>query len=155
LLFFAAQIGQATTPGDKLVRLSWRGRLAPGIAAIALVSPVALATQLTPDGRGVGTHEQLGWTPCWALQRWNRPCPTCGMTTAWAYAVRGDALAAVDANAGGAVLLVATLATAGWLAVAAATGRLVGGMPRPRMMAWLATAWLVVTLVDWARRLAE
>jgi hypothetical protein len=77
------------------------------------------------------------------------------MTTAWAYAVRGDALAAVDANAGGVLLLVTTLIAAGWLAIAAVTGRLLGGWPRPRTIAWLATAWLVVTLTDWARRLAE
>jgi hypothetical protein len=155
LLFFAAQFGQATAPEDDAVRLPWRSRMAAGLAAIVLLGPVALATRLMPDSRGWGTHEQLGSTPCWAQRMWNRPCPTCGMTTAWAYAVRGDALAAVDVNSGGAVLLVATLATASWLAVAAATGRLVGGWPRPRTAAWLATTWLVVTLMDWARRLAE
>jgi hypothetical protein len=154
LLFFAAQIGQTGAPGDQSMRLSPRPRLLAGLAALVLIAPAALAARLEPDGRGWGTHEQIGWARCWVQQHWGRPCPTCGMTTAWAYAVRGDALAAVDANAGGATLLVATLVAAGWLAIAAVTGRLIGGWPRPRTAAWLATAWLVVTLVDWARRLA-
>jgi hypothetical protein len=76
------------------------------------------------------------------------------MTTAWAYAVRGDALAAVDANAGGAALLIATFGAAGWLSCGVVTGRLATGWLTPRRAAWLATAWLVVALVDWARRLA-
>jgi hypothetical protein len=154
LLFFAAQIGSTGKTCAQSPRLAPPGRVLAGLAALVLIALVALATRLEPDERGWGTHEQIGWARCWMQQHWGRPCPTCGMTTAWAYAVRGDALAAVDANAGGLVLLVATLMTAAWLAVGAVTGRMVGGWPRPRTATWLATAWLVVTLMDWARRLA-
>jgi hypothetical protein len=77
------------------------------------------------------------------------------MTTAWAYALRGDAFAAVNANLGGALLLVATFGGAAWLAAVAATGRPLGWPPQLRWVVVVATAWMVVTLVDWARRLAD
>jgi hypothetical protein len=134
-------------------RLTTRGRLIAAALGLALAAPVALATRLTPDPRGWGTHEQLGWARCWFREHVGRPCPMCGMTTAWAYAVRGDALAAVEANAGGAVLLATTVAAALWLAGVAATGRLAPARLRGRWIAAAATAWLVVTLLDWARRL--
>jgi hypothetical protein len=124
------------------------------VAALTLTAPVALATRLTPDARGWGTHEQLGFAGCWFRQWSGRACPTCGMTTAWAYAVRGEALAAVESNVGGVLMLVATVGTAAWLAMVAATGRPLGGRPRLRWAVWTGTAWLIVTLADWARRLA-
>ncbi len=139
---------------DHPQRLPARTRLVAAVAALMLAVPVALATRLTPDARGWGTHEQLGLAPCWFRQWSGRACPTCGMTTAWAYAVRGDALAAVESNAGGAVLLVATVGAAAWLVAVAATGRPLGGRPPLRWAVSAATAWLVVTLADWARRLA-
>ncbi len=37
---------------------------------------------LEPDGRGYGTHEQLGLKPCFPQAYWNFPCPGCGVTTA-------------------------------------------------------------------------
>ena len=122
---------------------------------LALVALIATATRLTPDPRGWGTHEQLGAAPCWFHQTTGHPCPACGMTTAWAYAVRGNALAAVNANAAGAILLLACMVASLWSLAAAATGRWLGRRPRVRTAVWLATAWLVVALADWARRWVE
>ncbi len=61
-------------------------------AALALVlcgAVLGLAAYLRPDGRGYGTHEQFGTGPCGFLMVTGYPCPTCGMTTAFALAVRG------------------------------------------------------------------
>jgi hypothetical protein len=77
------------------------------------------------------------------------------MTTAWAYAVRGNALAAVEASAAGTLLLLASLFASAWLLAVAALGGWLGGRPRPRTAAWVATAWLVVALAEWARRCVE
>ncbi|NBO19844.1 MAG: DUF2752 domain-containing protein, partial [Proteobacteria bacterium] len=38
---------------------------------------------LTPDARGLGTHEQLGLPPCGFYLWYGLPCPSCGMTTSW------------------------------------------------------------------------
>lgn len=131
---------------------------------LVLAAPVAVATRLTPDARGWGTHEQLGMAPC-SIRLWSgRPCPTCGMTTAWAYAVRGNAQAAVAANLGGALLLPATIVAAAWALASAIAGqwlfernlltrRLLGQSPA-RWILWISLAWLAATLADWARRLA-
>jgi hypothetical protein len=123
------------------------------VAALVLIAPAVLAARLTPDPRGWGTHEQLGWAPCRIRQWWDRPCPTCGMTTSWAYAARGNALAAVRTNAGGALMWMAVTASAVWLGAMSATGRRLGWPPAPRVALAVATAWLVVTLLDWLRRL--
>ena len=41
-----------------------------------------LLAGLDPDPRGLGTHEQLGMTPCSWPATLGMPCPTCGCTTA-------------------------------------------------------------------------
>ncbi len=56
---------------------------------------LGLASWLRPDEQGVGTHQQLGLPPCSLVQYGGIPCPTCGMTTAFASTVRGHWLAAV------------------------------------------------------------
>ena len=149
---------------DQPRRLSPHERLLAAILGLALAAPVALATRLTPDARGWGTHEQLGMAPC-RIRLWSgRPCPTCGMTTVWAYAVRGDAQAAVAANLGGTLLFAATVVAAAWALASAAAGRwLLGrrllagqlfGQTPARWILWISLAWLTATLADWARRLA-
>lgn len=152
LLTSAAFVRRRQTLVDHSQRLSPHARLFAAAAGLALVALVAPAATLTPDPRGWGTHEQLGMAPCWFRQATGRPCPMCGMTTAWAYAVRGNALAAVDANLGGTLLVVACAGGAAWSLAAATAGRLLGGRLRLQTAAWVATAWLIVTLADWARR---
>lgn len=99
------------------------GRLyAAGVAAAALAVLITAAS-LSPDGRNIGTHRQLGLPPCGFLSMTSLPCPTCGMTTAFAYTVRGQVLSAVRAQAGGFLLAIATAGVAllaGWTAL---TGR--------------------------------
>jgi hypothetical protein len=76
------------------------------------------------------------------------------MTTAWAYAARGDVPAALEASVGGTLLFAgAGLAVVG-LVVAATTGRSPLKRGSPKVALWVATAWLAVTVLDWVRRLA-
>lgn len=61
------------------------------IYATLLLSSSAVLTVarlLTPSPRGVGTHEQLGLPPCMFLKLTGIPCPSCGLTTSFAHAVR-------------------------------------------------------------------
>lgn len=99
------------------VRL-WGGLLLAGAAGV-----LGLAGWLHPDPRGFGTHEQLGTAPCGMLILTGYPCPTCGMTTAFAHAVRGQWWRAVCAQPAGFVFALATLAAGLYGAAALARGR--------------------------------
>ncbi len=95
-------------------------------AAIVLAGCLAilgLAVWLTPDPSGVGTHRQLGFPTCGLLLTTGLPCPTCGMTTAFALVVRGRLLAALNAQPFGAMLALATMVGAVLAAAAVWTGR--------------------------------
>src|SRR5262245_53791096 len=62
-----------------------------GALAIALVClmGLALAARLRPESAGHGTHMQLGLPACGWAAYFGKPCATCGMTTAWAWAAHG------------------------------------------------------------------
>lgn len=59
-------------------------------AALLLISSsvLAVASRLTPAVSGYGTHTQLGLPPCYFLLVTHLPCPSCGLTTCFAWAVR-------------------------------------------------------------------
>ncbi len=67
---------------------AWQARLLGAGMALTLAAPLVIAWWLQPDGRGWGTHHQLGMAPCGMLVSTGLPCPSCGMTTSFAHAVR-------------------------------------------------------------------
>lgn len=144
---------KATDPSGP-VRLSIRLRLTLAVAGVAGLVLLAVAGRLRPDPRGLGTHQQLGLPPCTFAWLFGRRCPSCGMTTSWAYAVRGKWGRAVEASAGGALLAAIALVAVPWLGVSAGRGRWLGGLPGDRTLAAVAVAVVIVTLVDWLCRLA-
>ncbi len=82
-----------------------------GCLALLLV-----AARLQPNPTGVGTHEALRHKPCEFLVRTGLPCPSCGMTTSFAWFVRGNFAASLWVQPMGFVL--AVLATAAfWVAL--------------------------------------
>lgn len=48
----------------------------------------AVALWLQPSAHGHGTHTQLGLPACPSVMIFDRPCPGCGLTTAFAWMVR-------------------------------------------------------------------
>ncbi len=70
--------------------------------AAALFAPIGIATFLSPDPRGYGTHEQLGLPPCGFRLVTGYPCPGCGGTTAFVLAVHGRFPAAFQVHVAGA-----------------------------------------------------
>ncbi len=118
------------------------------------VGVLAIAVYLKPDPRGVGTHEQLFPGPCGLLLTTGMPCPTCGMTTAFAHTVRGQWVKAFWVQPVGMLLC---LATAG-LAVVAASTILRGRWPRiwliERYPMSLLIGFLVLFFAGWAFKIA-
>lgn len=94
-----------------------QARIVAFIVLTACVAVFAVAAHLTPDPAGFGTHRQLGYAACLMPVLTGCPCPTCGMTTAFAYAVRGQLGPAFDAQPAG-FLIALVVALTG---VAAAT----------------------------------
>lgn len=136
------------------VRLSVQLRLLLAALGIGCAVPLMLAAWLRPSADGIGTHRQLGLPPCTFVFLFGTRCPSCGMTTAWAHAVRGEWVSAVGCNAGGALLAAVAMATAPWALISAGRGRPLVGLPSDRALAALGVAVIVVALVDWACRLA-
>jgi hypothetical protein len=95
-------------------------RIAWAALALGALGVLVVARLVTPDPSGFGTHEQLGLPRCLFRALTALPCPSCGLTTAFAYMVRFDAVGATRAHALGAPLFLA--------AVAAVPVALVGAM---------------------------
>lgn len=82
----------------------FRRRSGALLLALGAAAPLLIAWRLAPDPAGHGTHTQIGLPSCgWAVAL-DQPCPTCGMTTAFSHAVRGDLLASLAAQPMGTAL---------------------------------------------------
>ena len=69
-------------------RIGVGGRVVAALVSLACLGVLLVAAGIRPDEQGHGSHTQLGLPPCaWAMVL-HRPCPTCGMTTAFAHSVR-------------------------------------------------------------------
>lgn len=82
------------------------------VAALILLAGSTLlgvASWITPDPMGFGSHRQWGSPACTSIVLVGYPCPTCGMTTAFAHTVRGELVAAFWAQPAGLVLALATI----------------------------------------------
>jgi hypothetical protein len=68
------------TVSDLLLPLEdLRVRIFVLLGGFGLIALLATARWLTPDARGLGTHEQLGLPPCGFYLWYGLPCPSCGM----------------------------------------------------------------------------
>jgi hypothetical protein len=134
-------------------------RAALGVRGAALLvfvgcmGVLGIALYLRPDPRGIGTHEQLFRGPCGLLLTTGYPCPTCGMTTAFAYAVRGQWVRAFSAQPVGLLLCLATVG----LALVAARALFCGRWPRigiiERYPLALMVGFIVVFFAGWGFKL--
>lgn len=148
----AATSGHPRHADDR--RLAPRERLVASVVAAGAAAPLAIAWRLEPSAEGVGTHQQLGLPACGWMAGMNLPCPSCGMTTSFSRAVRGDLLGAVQAQPMGALLAVAAAVAVIVAIFTAATGsrsyELLGSLFGRRGV------WTVVALcgLAWAYKVA-
>ncbi|NIA21842.1 MAG: DUF2752 domain-containing protein [Anaerolineaceae bacterium] len=94
------------------------------LAAMAVCwSLLVVAWHLEPAPEGLGTHQQLGLQPCGFYRMTGRPCPGCGLTTAFALMAHGRVVEGVVVQPFGAVLFVLTVAAAVTVPVTLLLGR--------------------------------
>lgn len=115
------------------IRLPWIGgkprRWVDRLVGLALFLPsgavLAIAARLHPDPSGMGTHRQLGLSPCTFLSFTGYPCPMCGMTTTFSLYAHFHPLRAFANQPFGLVLFAATVGAAvlGALELVAPRGR--------------------------------
>jgi hypothetical protein len=134
--------------------MRWLDRAVLALAGSLLLAMLVTAAWLTPSPRGIGTHQQLGLPPCTVVQWFGFRCPSCGMTTSWAYLLRGHVVPALRANAGGALLALSAAACAPWLLVSGLRGRWLIGRPREGLILAVGLLIVVVTLTQWTLRLS-
>jgi len=134
-------------------RLGWRVRCLLFAAAAGLSGVLGLARTLVPDPRGYGTHEQLGLRPCSFLTITGHLCPTCGMTTAYAWMMRGKLVRSWEANPAGCVLALLSFPLIAWLVASAVANEPIGFQSVVDPLLSLVLAAVAVSLVVWMVRL--
>ena len=124
-----------------------------GVVATIGLAPLVVGAGLTPAGDGHGTHTQMGLPSCSWVVAFDKPCPTCGMTTAVTHAAHGDLAGSLLTQPAGAVFAVLA-AMAFWcglhgLVAGADTVKLAGGFFRGR------TWWAIggILLAAWAYKM--
>ena len=98
-------------------------RLSACIVGLVSVVIVATAYWLSPSPTGLGTHRQLGLPRCGWIVTADIPCPTCGMTTAFSYTVRGQIFLALKTQPFGTFLALCVVVTGIFAFAMAITGR--------------------------------
>lgn len=122
--------------------LPWWARGLLLLMAAGFIGMFVIAVILDPYQGGTvwlaEAHQQLGLPSCSFKRLTGLPCASCGMSTSFALAVRGDLANSVQANFVGTLLALFGMVFVPWALISAARGR------------WLwfhAIEWLAVSLV--------
>jgi hypothetical protein len=142
-----------TSPDASSERLNRSTRILLLAFALFLGILFVLASKLEPDPRGFGTHTQLGLLPCAFRVLTGRPCPTCGMTTSFAWFVRANLTQSWRANPSGSLIAGLSLLLIPWLLFVAVRAR-----PWPfrfleQPLVGLSVAVVALTLISWTFRM--
>jgi hypothetical protein len=132
------EINQLTVPriyatSPVVQRLSIGSRLVALVVSLGCLAVLLTAATIRPNPGGTSTHQQLGLAECQFLRASGIPCPSCGMTTSFAWFVRGNIVASLWVQPMGTFLATGAALTF-WAALyIAMTGkpvhRLMRGMP--------------------------
>ena len=118
-----------------------------------MLALLVTAAVLKPSPKGLGTHQQLGLPPCTVRVMFGVPCPSCGMTTSWSHAIRGELFAAAEANTGGLMLAALAALSGPWFTGSAVRGRWLVTIPNPWHYTFVIFVTTIVTVVQWSVRL--
>ncbi len=142
-----------TAPGRRLNAVSASGRVLSGVIAAMMLAVLCIAAWVRPSPDGHGTHTQLGMYPCGWVRVLNKPCPTCGMTTAFAHAADSRLDRALIVQPMGAILAVGT-AAGFWTALHVAfTGSRLGSICATMFRPWGVWTLAGLTAAAWAYKM--
>jgi hypothetical protein len=108
---------------------------------------------LSPDPRGYGTHEHLHLPPCFFFRWTHVPCPSCGLTTSFAYLAKGQFLKGAQIHPMGPVLFVALLILTGSSFFNLLRNRSFWDLLENRASLWTGGLILTGLLLTWITRL--
>jgi Protein of unknown function (DUF2752) len=134
-------------------RLGTRTRCLLLFAAVGMGGLLGVAKWLEPDPRGFGTHTQLGLQPCAFARVTGRLCPTCGMTTSFAWFMRGRVDRSWRANPAGFLLALLTVPLIAWFVSSAVADEPVGFRSLAGPLLSLLAGAVVLSLAFWLIRL--
>ncbi|MCZ6836631.1 MAG: DUF2752 domain-containing protein [Planctomycetota bacterium] len=120
-------------------------RIVGALVAICAAGILGLAAWLTPSTEGIGTHQQMGLPECGWVTLMDLPCPTCGMTTSFAFAAEGDMFTSFKTQPLGAMLAIATAMSFLVGSFVALTGSRVGSMFSRLWGRW--SGWIIAGLI--------
>jgi hypothetical protein len=126
-------------------RIGIGARLLALVISLACLAVLCVAAYLSPSPSGTSTHTALGFHPCAFLETTHVPCPTCGMTTATSWFVRGHFVASLYTQPAG-FLFAVLVAVTFWASLYIA----VSGRPSYRMLTRLPINKLIIGLLLFA-----
>lgn len=135
------------------VSVGWKIRFLLIGWSLFLIAGFGVAIQTTPDSRGFGTHQKLGFAPCVIKSRFSIPCPSCGMTTSFSHFVRGQIRQSAQANTSGLILAVVCLVMIPWSWISVYRRRLWLVSQPETCLLWLICGLVMITIVEWVLRL--
>ena len=86
------------------IRISLYARVITLAVAAGCIYVIYHAVTLQPAPEGYGTHRAMGFLACNMISATGIPCPTCGMTTSFAWFFRGNLLASAYVQPAGFLL---------------------------------------------------
>lgn len=129
-IYATSPVPQRLVPPQRLVALG---------VSLACLAVLVTAVWITPSRAGVETHRQLGLAECQFLRTSGLPCPSCGMTTSFAWFARGNIVASLYVQPMG-TLLATAAACAFWAGLYIA----ITGKPVHRLMRLMPSVYYVL-----------
>lgn len=125
-------------------------RLIAATVAAGCLAVLITAAVIEPNRTGLGTHARLGLQSCQFEKQTGLPCPSCGMTTSFAWFARGNLRASLYVQPMGTVLAILTGFTF-WIAIyLAITGRSAHRLLRFIPARYYLMPLLAMGLIAWA-----
>lgn len=141
---------ERTTP----LRSSTGERIAAAILALATLAILITAAWLSPNPAGHATHTQLGMQKCTWVVWFDKPCPTCGMTTAFSHAGEGQWITSILTQPMGALLALLTTMIFWASTHQAITGSRIGSVVQTALKPKFVIAIFLLAAAAWIYKIA-
>jgi hypothetical protein len=122
--------------------------------AVGLVAMFVTAVRINPyDDAGrpltMGAHTRIGMPPCEFYVMFDKPCPSCGLTTSFSLLMHGDVWGSLKANSVGTLMAIFCMALIPWSLYMSFRGRYLWVRSIERSSLWAAGIFFVLLLIRW------